>query len=189
MSHPRTDLRKAVCQALADAEIVDEGSVYDSRFLPLGREKLPAVLVFAVSEDVDDRTTAPRELERKLELVVEGLIEHQDGAGMSEALDDMALKIETAMHADPYFGEKAGDSHLTKVELGFGIEGAREIGSVQMTYQVIYHTLAPEPPADEDLDVFGRVTVERNLAQDAFTVRDDAPPPPDPPPDPPPEGP
>jgi hypothetical protein len=160
MPHQGQVIRDAVITRLTGATVAED-RVYPGWRLPIRKRELPAILVRANSEAIDDQESAPRELNRVMDLEVVGLIEVEDDGN---ALYDLLAEIETAMHADPYFSDEAADSILEAVEFDVQEEGHRLVGAVQASYAVTYQTLAPEAPTD--LDDFERAKATHNLGGD-----------------------
>lgn len=160
--HQRQKIREAVVAALRGATDAAD-RVHASRFVPWRRAELPAISVYTLGEDVDPESaqTAPRELARDLELVIQGIV--QVGDDVDCRLDDLALQIERAMDADPTFGGVASDSLLTSTEIDFSEEGSRTVGHLGLFYTIAYYTY-PADPAAEDLPDFERANVRHNLA-------------------------
>lgn len=184
MAHPRREIREAV-RALLVGKTAAGSRVYETQMVPYRAVQLPAIAVFATSETVDPESqeTAPRELKRTLRLVVAGFVKSAgftaEGDNVDDAMDDLALEIEKAMHADPYFGGAAGDSILASVELDVDEEGGKMVGGVRLTYSVTYRTDAPAaadlPPLDDltKVDVktdLGGTTHAGNQAEDLIPV-------------------
>jgi hypothetical protein len=161
MPHQRKVIRDAI-RALLVGQTVADDRVTATRVLPYRRSELPAISIYTLDETVhaESRTTAPRELSRELRLEIAGWVAH--GAGMDDAMDALALEIETAMHADPYFGDAAADSILETTTMGVRGEGDSLTGLVTLTYAVTYQSPAPEAPTD--LDDFLTAHVTHNLA-------------------------
>lgn len=180
--HQRTVIRQAIVDRLQAANTAAGARVYPTRVLPLRKLELPAIAVYTLEEAVDRESvkTAPRELEREAPMVIEAMIAAESSSvPVDEAMDAIALEIETVMHADPYFGGAAGDSFLDSTSLEVIQEGDRLMGLVTMTYAVRYYTLAPEAPAN--VADFLRVKATENLggtveeeaqAVDEFTVQE-----------------
>lgn len=175
--HRRTRIRRRVVELLRGATVAGQ-RVWANRFLPLTNRELPAILVYALDEsiDPDSRTTAPRELTRRLSLAVDGIVAAGSEGEIDDALDALSLEIETALHRDPFFGTAASaalnppvddsvaaDSILTDVEIGHETVGDRLVGRVAMTWEVEYQSLAPEPPDDDSLDDFLTMGVTYDL--------------------------
>lgn len=163
--HQRTIVRQAIVAALTGATAA-EARVYPTRILPLRKLELPAIAVYTLEESVDGESvnTAPRELTREAPVVIEALVAAVPGANVDDALDDLALEIETAMHADPYLGGEAADSILDGTTMEVIEDGERMMGLVTLTYSVTYRTLAPEAPGN--VADFLRVKSTENLGGD-----------------------
>jgi hypothetical protein len=182
MPHPRTVIRTAIRDVLLGATSA-AARVYKTRVLPLRKVELPAIAVYTLEEPVtaDSINTAPRELTRQPAVTIEGWVKDTDGVDLDDALDDLALEIETAMHADPYLGGAAGESILSDTVIEVVEIGDRLLGMIALTYDVTYRTLAPDAPADEDMDDFvtveathdiGGAVHEDEVGVDLFTVEE-----------------
>ncbi len=147
--HQRTAIRYAVVERLSGATSA-ETRVYATRDVPFRKGDLPAIAVYTLQEDVDGDSvnTAPRELTRRMALVIEGLVAPAPGQNVDDALDDLALEIETVMHADPYLGDAAADCVLDESSMEVLEVGDRLMGQIVLTYAVTYQTLAPEAPSN-----------------------------------------
>jgi hypothetical protein len=178
MAHQRQVIREAVRTALLGATAAGS-RVYETRVVPNRLTELPALAVYTLQDTVDqeESNTSPRELRRELDLVIEGWV--AAGTNADDAMDALALEVETAMHADPYLGGAVADSMLDSTSLEVLDEGDRFTGWFVMTYSVTYFTLAPEAPAA--LDDFERAGVTHDLggdvheddqAEDLFTVQE-----------------
>lgn len=177
MPHQRQLIRQAVVAKLKGATAARD-RVLPNRVYSVTNGQLPAVLVYTTSESVapESRATAPRELDRDLELEVVGLVAVEDGA--DDAIDALALEIETAMHADRYLAGTAADSVLVSSEMSIEKVGDRLVGGVVLTYSVAYQQLAPEPAvvADEFLRAKTTINLDNqvhvdNDAEGQFNVR------------------
>jgi hypothetical protein len=171
--HKRQQIRTAAKTALIGATGIspsityatDAGTrVYATRVIPFRRIESPALAVYTNSETVADNQTAPRELERTVNLVVE-IMYRQDGQAdnVDDALDALCLQIEKAMHADPTLGGIASDCVLRECEPEFFEEGDAVIGSMKLTYSTRYYTYAPEA-ADLEFDDLSTVAIDYDLA-------------------------
>lgn len=160
MAHPRQLIRHAVAAALTGATAAG-ANVYKTRVLPFRRNGLPAVAVYTLTESVrTDEKSAPRELERRTELVVEGAVQAASTENADDALDALALEIEAALHADPTFGGTAADSILSSTEIDVAGEGEQMIGVVKLTYEVTYYAYAD---VGTTLDDFKTANIRHNL--------------------------
>jgi hypothetical protein len=164
VAHPRQLIRDAVT-ALLTGETVAETRVFKTRMVPYRRAQLPALAVYSLNEPVERGNAAPKELERRLELAIEGALIGTDN--VDDALDDLALEIETAMHADDTLTDTAEDSILSSTELEVVEDGDRTVGLVRLVYSVTYFTHAPETGA---LDSFTTGNVKTSLSNEVATA-------------------
>jgi hypothetical protein len=176
MPHQRKVIRDAVVALLKAANTVAGSRVYPNRFTALTNVKLPALLVYTLSEDVDPGSadTSPRELTRALELQIHAVVGVEEAP--DDALDALALQVETAMHADRFLGGAIGGKGLllTSTEIVADIEGDRYTATAALFYALEYQTLAPEPLTDAQLDDFETAHVTHKVAGAAMPDADDA---------------
>lgn len=171
--HHRTLVRNTIRDVLIAANTAAGSRVYTNR-VTSGREiEKPLISIYVLEEsvDVDSSVTSPRELKRTIPLMIECHLEGDEvdnvptDSSISDALDDIAEQIETAMHADPYFhiaGEPVvSESVLQGTEISFDPSGAKILGMIILTYEIMYQTLAPEAPTN--LDDFTTADVTYNL--------------------------
>jgi len=152
MAHPRQLVRDAFVTALTGATAAG-ASVESTRVLRYRRDQLPAVLVYFETETVeaDSHNSSPRYLERTVSIVVEGWVQQAAGVEIENALDDLALEIETAIDADPYLGGVIGDlgARLDDTTAEVREEGQQLLGLVALTYLCEYETQLGVTPADD----------------------------------------
>lgn len=159
MAHPRQEIRHAVAAQLVNKTAAGD-RVFKTRVLPYRRE-FPALAVYTPTENVKtDTDSAPRELERSPELVVEGAAQVTSAENADDVLDALAWEIEQALHADPTFGGTAADSRLVSSELDVFPEGEQMVGIVKLTYAVTYYAYAAGAPTLDDLKT---VDIRQNL--------------------------
>lgn len=146
--------------------------VYATRVIPNQMAKLPVIAIYTLSEDVDAASisTAPRELTRTVPLTIEAWV--SPGTNVDDAMDAMALEIETLMHADPYLGGACADSILSSTAMEAIEDVDRELGWVALTYSVTYRTDAPEATADGDMDDFNTADTTYQISDDANDAED-----------------
>jgi|GEM_PF-3411675 len=194
MPHQRQVIAEKVRDLLLGQTVAGD-RVFVNRHLPVREDEVPAILVYpALTERVDPESeqTAPRELTRRADFLVVGLVPApDDGEGDAEAkvldaTNDIAVEIERVMHGDQLLGGVAAGSILTGSELETDTVGDRLIGGIGLTYEVTYRTLAPEPPAAETFDRFRTANTTFNLGgavhaddvvEDQVVVQPEAPPP------------
>lgn len=113
--------------------------------------ELPALSVYTLDESVDDASlqTAPRELTRELELKIVAWVADKDSAPAGDAMDDIAMQVESVMDVDPYLGGRCVESILGDTTVQILADGDPLLGLLTMTYRVTYRTspVAPTLPA------------------------------------------
>lgn len=141
--HPRKLIRDSVVSILSGATVAGT-KVYPTRVLPFRLPELPVISVYTVDEVVDAESadTFPRELTRKISLVIEAM--SAPGPNVDDTMDALALEIETAMHADSYLGETCEDSILESTDIESLELGDREVGWIALSYSVTYCANAPD---------------------------------------------
>lgn len=163
-THDRQLIREAAKTALLGPDaptthVTSAGArVYETRMVPWRRLELPAIAVYSLEESVEANDSAPRELTRTLQLEIVGAVEA--GTNVDDALDALALEIETAMNADETLGGTCGDSLLVATEMGVDPDANKPIGMIKLTYEVTYYTYVVT--ADE-LDIFETAQVRHKL--------------------------
>lgn len=151
--HERQALREAIVAQLKgpDNDRTAAGArVRKSRQAPNQTDALPAISVFSSDEPIHESSagTSPRELKRIVRVEIIGWV--IGSADVDDALDALALEIETAMDIDLGFrtteeienGDPsyAYDSILESTVLGEKLDGERPLGAVSMTYACEYRT-------------------------------------------------
>lgn len=164
--HQRQIIREAVKRQLLRKTVAGD-RVYETRAVPLRGLELPAIAVFTLQEPVDSasKNTAPRELTRNLQLVIEANV--KAGQNVDDAIDAMALEIERAIDADETFGGVASDAVLSNTEMDTDERGDQLIGVLTLTYAVTYFT-RPCDSAVPKLADFDRMDVKTNLSGDVL---------------------
>jgi hypothetical protein len=141
---------------LAAAGTVAGARVYRSRMGPAREVDLPCLCVYVDSEVVEEDPTAPPELVRTVDVVVEGYAAVAHDVDLEAALDALALQVETAVDTADSLSGTVDSIVLASTEIGVRPEGQRPTGAVRLTYRAVYHTDFRKPaPADalDTLDV------------------------------------
>lgn len=151
MSHQRTAIRQALVDRLKtkidDVYLTDaKEKIYGSRSKPLFDQFLPAILVYARSENIiEERFTSDgygatkRELEIALEAVILG------NEQIDDDLDNIAKQIEDAFDGWEMPTRKADILKLKSTEIDISIDGSKVYGAARLTYQVTYYTANKQP--------------------------------------------
>lgn len=121
--------------------------VFTSRTRPLFRKDLPAILVYARSEDavgdtVIDGSTAFTV--RDLRLAVEGIVEAEED--IDDRLDELAEQIETAIDGFEIPGLETARINYGGTEIQVDPDAETPFGGVRLTYTVRYRRARNIPP-------------------------------------------
>lgn len=152
----RRRIRDAFCARLkapltsgpgAGYRTVAADRVFTSRTLRLFRKDLPAILIYARSEDavgdtVSDGSTAFTV--RNLRLAVEGIVEAEEG--IDDRLDELAEQIETAIDGFDIPGLETARIDYAGTEIQVDTDAETPFGGVRLTYTVRYRRTRDIPP-------------------------------------------
>lgn len=137
--HQRKQIRDKVVLLLIGK--TDAGNnIFPSRVRPIEEQTLPTIQVYANSESSEIWQEAPREYERKLSLSVQITAKADDS--LEDSLDAIALQVEDVLRQDHTLGELCRDVILSGTELNITQNGDTLIGSCNVTYDILYYTLA-----------------------------------------------
>lgn len=175
----RKTIRKKVVEILKGS--TDAGdAVFPNASVPPWHEELPVILVYPRSEAASEYATAPRELERDLDLAVEIIAtgpeenEELDTPGtnksLEDILDDISAQIEALIDVDDSLQGTADAAILENTEFEYDSAGGQPIGSCRLTYGVTYYTMSPRDTSGQDADNdFSDSKVEYNIGDDDNT--------------------
>lgn len=174
--HERQAIREAVIARLIGTgpayATAATTRVFKTRLHPIRGVELPALNVYTDDETSDSKRTAPVELTRTVPVVVEGWVSLT--SGVDDALDALALQIETAMDRDSSFGDTV-ESVLTLTQFGYKLDGDRPMGVVHLEYTMTYRTAARLASPVDDFDTadvrvsLGGVQAPNDQAHNTFT--------------------
>lgn len=170
--HQRKQIREAIAALLLN-ETAAGDRVYRSRIRPAHQDKLPCILVYSNSEEVEIFNEAPRKYRRILTSTIE--IQAKANEDLDETLDEIAEDVEHALHQDhalvgdgPPSGALCEDTILTGVEITHTDNGSTVIGSCVMTYLTPYYSDAVADPTTENhLDDFDQANVDWKTTETA----------------------
>lgn len=165
MSTKRKQIRAAIVEALVDNTDADD-RVYPNRVLPLHETELPAILVKTPSEAVSIYAVAsPIEYERRLQVQIEILADAT--ALLDDVLDILGQQVEAALfeQVTHTLGELCHDVTLVSCETTLDKEGETQIGSLILTYEVVYHSVPAR--STENLEWLTDVHTRYNLVEGA----------------------
>lgn len=149
-AHMRKQIRDQVV-AIVTGLPTTGASVFASRRYPFQAHELPAIAVYAVSENSDaENMGGTRNLSRVAEIIIEGVA--QDNSALDDTLDAMAKEIETAIGTAAMNGASAlrglvRDMVLIESRMALQPDKTSEAktGSIVLTYRVPYRTRMADP--------------------------------------------
>lgn len=175
MAHERQDIRAAIIARLVAAATAAGSRVSTQRERPTRKGGLPAILVFNDREEVREGSeeTSPRELTRNAVFAIEAWVT-AEASVLEDAMDAIALQIETAMDQDLNLAHPTtplvptcSQSTLIGTEFGVAFEGETPIGCVRLEYAVTYHS---DLRVTEPADVFDQVEASTSLGNAQATL-------------------
>jgi len=139
MAHARKAIRDDIITAVTG--LTTTGSnVFRNRVYPIADGKLPGVLIFTESEEIEPSTiTPPRTQMRRLSVAVEAFV--KGVSNYDDTLDTICEEIEEALAADLTRGGNAKDTRIVSFESEFSGEGDQPVAVGRMTVEVVYATL------------------------------------------------
>lgn len=144
--HPRRLIRDAIVATLTG--VTAAGSrVSKTRTEPSRDDELPIISVYTLGEPVDDKSaqTAPLELTRRPRVAIVARVLDTAAVPVDDAMDAIALEIETAVARNPYLSGTAGENGAilssTEIEILSSDNGDPIVGVIRLIYSVTYYTL------------------------------------------------
>jgi hypothetical protein len=172
--HERKAIRAATVAQLIAANTAAGSRVYATRKPPNESSALPVINVYTLSDQTEEVTanTASRELKRLVNLVIEAYVASTDNA--DDAIDALALEIETAMDSDESIAGTCGWSwpSETQTQVDFG---DKQYGTLQMIYHCEYHSELRQSGAALNLQDLTLVDTKTSVTP-AIAAEPDAPP-------------
>lgn len=142
MVHARKAIRDAAVQLLAGLATTG-ANVHATRLYPLEPGGLPALCIYTFNEASGFDTLQPRKHLRRLELAVEIVAQVNDG--LDDALDQIALEVETKLGSNFTLNGTAKDCELQSTKIAVHGEGEKQTGSAVLIFGITYRTLATDP--------------------------------------------
>lgn len=161
MSHQRTVIRNKIRDLLIAGNTAAADKVFANRVVPIQEDELPCITVYTNGETAEIYNTAPRELERRLSVVVE--IANKVEETIDESLDDLAKEVEYILDQDDTVGGTASDIVYQGSDLAIRDEGENLIGALRLTYEVKYYTYQGKDP--ETIEDFTGVDVTWDMKE------------------------
>ena len=143
MTHVRQSIRERIASNVTGLSTTGS-NVFQSRVYDMQGSELPGLLVYSLSEDSErDSFIGTNGLNRVLEVVVEGYA--KASANLDDTLDTISEEVEAAIAADPTCNSLAKDLALTGTEIEFNGDGETPMGTVRLSYSVVYRTTTTAP--------------------------------------------
>lgn len=137
--HPRQQIRAAVRDVIADALPALAGRIHVHRAVPLARSRLPAILIYAREERLDDAYQAdPGARKRILTLAVEIVAA---GESAHEEADALCAQVEAALEADETLGHRAEGLRILRAEIEQDGDGETPALACRLVVEIAYWTL------------------------------------------------
>lgn len=140
---PRTVIREAVAQRLAahlpavDARITPQ-RIHVHRATPLASGRLPAILIYAQQERIEEQPHADPGLRyRKLDVAVDIVA---GGATAADDVDTLAQAVEAILDQDETLGRLVEGTRLLRIEIDQDGEGETPVLAARLTFEVSYWT-------------------------------------------------
>lgn len=157
MAHQRKLIRTAVEDRLKASGIVPAERVFSNRSRELKRNELPAILIYALEEAVEQSCEAPREYKRTLTIAVEMVAQAAEESDLDDTLDDMAEMVEAEIFKDETFGGVASDTLLGASSFEVLEGGEKPVGRLGVTLSMPYFQQLPGDMTAE-LDDFNKMS-------------------------------
>ena len=141
--HVRHQLRQSVALALKAAAIVASDSVMPHRRRPTTNTQLPALLVYT-DDEASARETAEAD-RRIVDLVIRVRVKTVGDDVPQDELDAIALQVERTIFAAGTFGGLVKDLQLARSESAASANSDRQLGDIDLVFQVEIHTAANDP--------------------------------------------
>lgn len=139
MAHVRKQIRDNIETTLTGLSTTGS-NVYRSRVYPIADDKLPGILIYTDSEEVETVSiTPPRTQLRSLTVRVEVFVKAL--SNFDDEIDTIAEEIEAALAADATRGGLAKDTTITGFDAEFSGDGDQPVGTGRISIRVDYATL------------------------------------------------
>lgn len=132
MKHVRRQIRNYVTEALKGISDFG-GRVYESRIYPLGKEEMPAALIYTENENIEEITKQGCRIQKRyIETVVYIFTRSNDN--VEDAIDDLSKLVEDKIYEDQTFGRVAESTTLSSVNLLVEGDADTPVGAARLTF-------------------------------------------------------
>lgn len=141
MTHPRTQIRKAIVSKLTDATAAEE-RVYSGRLMPIEEPQLPAIVVHTRdAEEITSRSTSKWNGFERRRCIVTVVCIAQSFDDIDEDLDTMAGQVEAALQSFTIPGFEAAELDLADTRSDDPeFDGSLTTGATRLRYECVYMT-------------------------------------------------
>lgn len=116
-----------------------------SQTTPTDDEEVPAILIYAVSENVNRFNQSPKDYKRVLTLTIECISNGNHDDDLDVQLENLGEQVEAIMEMDETLGDLVDRVELTASAYATSEEGSTYMGSLFLTYDVVFYTNAIRP--------------------------------------------
>lgn len=143
----RKNIRTALIERLR-GKTAAEDRVFENKATPLFSQEPPAILVYALDEEVDFFTKSPRVYRHRLRVAIELAVVEESSIRLDAHIDDLSEQIIRLLEADRELGGTCEDLYLQRFEMALGAEGKQLAGGARLTYEIVYLTEQGESDPD-----------------------------------------
>lgn len=145
MSHAITQIRSAVTAAVTG--LATSGArVYETREYPLSDQHIPGLIVFTLTDKLNEQGDQRRRIqERELSVVVEAAAKKPAGSSLDQALEQMVLEVQRAIAADRTLGGLVKMITCASVQFAVGDDIEKPVGKAGMTWTCRYLVAEDDP--------------------------------------------
>jgi hypothetical protein len=166
MASQRKLIRAQIVSVLKAGSTLAGQNVFPNRWLPTWETELPAIFVYTGDEPCEVFVDAPRELERRTQIVVELIV--AGDSSLDDTLDDLADVVEDLIAVDAQLAETAADAVLKGSELEMFSNGDALMGSLKLTWEVTWYKRFPK---DQSATLAAFKTGDLKITSDTDTTK------------------
>lgn len=139
MTHVRKQIRDNIVTTLTGLSTTGS-NVFRSRVYPIAESKLPGILIFTDSEEVEFGTIgSDRSQIRSLTISIQGYV--KSATNYDDTLDQICVEVEEALHTDITRGGLAKDTQVVSFDAEFTDDGDQPVVVGTLETLVSYVTI------------------------------------------------
>jgi len=141
--------------------------VFASPTLVDWEENLPVINLHFRGEEIKDTETAPRFLNRVLNVEAEIIAEGNTDEELSDQLDDLCEQLEDLLSRDDSLRDTCDDIYPIRVsDIDVATEGAKPIGKVSLIFAIEYREYAPRSQRGQGVGDFTGIDADWRVGHD-----------------------